>query len=166
MTLPIFESICTELFDRINNIIDEVLEEIGKNANDIDKVILVGGATRMIGIKNLLKRKFREDKIKDNVNPDEAVAIGATLEAAKIEINDKMNFVLQDIIPYNLGISVVNPNIDDINKGDIMQVIIKKYYKIPCSAEKTFSMYLDPKNPNIVLKIYEGNDKYVDKNTK
>ena len=102
---PIFESICKELFERINNIIDEVLEEIGKNVSDIDKIILVGGATRMTGIQNLLKRRFREDKIKNNINPDEAVAIGATLEAAKIEINDKMNFVLQDIIPYNLGIS-------------------------------------------------------------
>ena len=166
MTLPIFESICKELFDRINNIIDEVLEEIGRNVSDIDKIILVGGATRMIGIKNLLKRRFREDKIKDNVNPDEAVAIGATLEAAKIEINDKMNFVLQDIIPYNLGISVINPDINDINKGELMQVIIKKYSKIPCSAEKTFSMYLDQKNPNIILKIYEGNNKYSEKNIK
>ena len=166
MTLPIFESICKELFNRINNIIDEVLEEIGKNANDIDKIILVGGGSRMIGIKKLLKRKFREDKIKDNVNPDEAVAIGATLEAAKLEIKANMKFVLQDITPYNLGISIINPNINEINKGDVMQVFITKYSKIPTFAEKTLSTNLAPKNPNIILKIYEGNNKYVEKNTK
>ena len=165
MTLSLFETICKELFNRINDIINEVLEEFGKNTADIDQVILVGGATRMVGVKNLLKKKFNEDKIKDNINPDEAVAIGATLEAAKIEINDKMNFVLQDIIPYHIGIRIFNPNMKEIKKGDIMDTIIKKYSKIPCSAEKTYVMNANTKN-NIILKIYEGNDKFVAKNTK
>ena len=166
MTLNLFETICQELFTRINNIINEVLEEVGKNTSDIDKVILVGGATRMIGIKNLLKKIFGDSKIRDNINPDEAVAIGATLEAAKIEINDKMNFVLQDIVPYNLGIGVFNPNVEEVSKGEIMYDIIRKYSKIPCSAEKTFSLNINKNNQNLVLKIYEGNDKYVNKNTK
>ena len=138
MTLNLFENICQELFSRINTIINDVLEEAGKNISDIDKVILVGGATRMIGVKSLLNKLFGESKIKDNINPDEAVAIGATLEAAKIEINDKMHFVLQDIVPYNIGISTINPKIDEINKGNIMYTIIKKYSKIPCSEEKHF----------------------------
>ena len=165
MTLSLFETICKELFNRINDIINEVLEEVGKNTADIDQVILVGGATRMVGVKNLLKKKFNEDKIKDNINPDEAVAIGATLEAAKIEINDKMNFVLQDIIPYHIGIGIFNQNMKEIKKGDIMDTIIKKYSKIPCSAEKTYVLDANIKN-NIILKIYEGNDKFVAKNTK
>ena len=145
LSLDLFETICKDLFERINNLIKEVLEDVGKNASDIDNIILVGGATRMIGVKNLLKKLFSEDKIKDNINPDEAVAIGATLEAAKIEISDKMNFVLQDIIPYNLGIGSINNNINEINKGDVMNTIIKKYSKIPCSAEKSFTSNLDQK---------------------
>ena len=164
MTLSHFENLCKDLFDRVNNIINEVLEEVGLMSTDIDNVILVGGATRMVGIKNLLKKIFTEDKIKDNVNPDEAVAIGATLEAAKMEINDKMNFVLQDIVPYNLGLAVMDPN--DLKNGDVMVTIIKKYSKIPCSSEKSFSSILNDKNNNITLKIYEGNDKYANKNTK
>ena len=166
MTLNLFENICQKLFRRINDIINNVLEEAGKNISDIDKVLLVGGATRMIGIKSLLNKIFGESKIKDNINPDEAVAIGATLEAAKIEINDKMHFVLQDIVPYNIGISVINPKIDEINKGDIMYQVIKKYSKIPCSEEKTFSNNITQKNQNLIIKIYEGNDKYAEKNTK
>ena len=166
MTLNLFENICQELFSRINTIINDVLEEAGKNISDIDKVILVGGATRMIGVKSLLNKLFGESKIKDNINPDEAVAIGATLEAAKIEINDKMHFVLQDIVPYNIGISTINPKIDEINKGNIMYTIIKKYSKIPCSEEKTFSNNITQKNKNLIIKIYEGNDKYAEKNTK
>ena len=164
MTLSTFENLCKDLYDRIRNIINEIIEEIGISSTDIDKVILVGGATRMVGIKNLLKKIFTENKIKDNINPDEAIAIGATLEAAKMEINDKMNFVLQDIVPYNLGIGIMD--LTDLKNGDKMLTLIKKYSKIPCSSERSFSTELNNKNPNITLKIYEGNDTYVNKNTK
>ena len=166
MSLDLFETICKDLFDRIKNIINDVLEEVGKNSGDIDKIILVGGATRMVGVKRLLKKLFGEDKIKDNINPDEAVAIGATLEAAKIEINDKMKFVLQDIVPYNIGYGAMNKDINQIKKGDVMKTVIKKYSKIPCSIEKSFAQNFDDKNKNIIIKIYEGNDKYVNNNTK
>ena len=166
MSLDLFETICKDLFDRIKNIINDVLEEVGKNSGDIDKIILVGGATRMVGIKRLLKKLFGEDKIKDNINSDEAVAIGATLEAAKIEINDKMKFVLQDIVPYNIGYGAMNKDINQIKKGDVMKTVIKKYSKIPCSIEKSFAQNFDDKNKNIIIKIYEGNDKYVNNNTK
>ena len=163
ISLDLFEDICKDLFDRINVIINEVLEEVGKNTSDIDKVILVGGATRMHGIKNILKKIFKEEKIMDNLNPDEAVAIGATLEAAKIEISSKMNFDLQDIIPYNLGIGILSNDIDDITKGDIMEVIMRKYTKIPFSKSKK---YILKKPKKIKLSIYEGNYKYVSKNLK
>ena len=165
LSLDLFETICKDLFERINNLIKEVLEDVGRNASEIDKIILVGGATRMIGVRNLLKKLFSEDKIKDNINPDEAVAIGATLDAAKIERSDKMNFVLQDIVPYNLGISSYNANINEIG-NDLMNTIIKKYSKIPCSEEKSFNTTLSEKKKDINIKIYEGNNKYVNKNTK
>ena len=167
MTLSLFESICKDLFNRISKIINEVLEEVGKNISYVDKVILVGGATRMCGIKGLLKKIFGEDKIKDNLNPDEAVAIGATLEAAKIEINNKMNFVLQDIIPFNLGIGNLNQDPNDIRKGDKMEIIIRKHSKIPSSSSSDeYTINLNKNNSKIVLKIYEGNSPYVNQNTK
>ena len=126
-----FEEICSYLFDQIKSVIYELLENIGKSPEDIDYVILIEGATRMVGIKNLLKTIFGERKIKDNLNPDETVAFGATLQCAKIEQKDKINFNLQDIIPYDLGIAVANKNIKELNKGAIMNILIPKYSKIP-----------------------------------
>ena len=136
ISLPRFEKICEKLFDRIIIILKEALEQVGRDTSDIDTILLVGGATRMCGIKKLLKKIFGEDKIKDNLNPDEVVAFGATLEAAKIENNSKMNFELQDIIPYNLGIGLFSPDIKDLDKGEIMDVFIKKFSKIPSSKIK------------------------------
>ena len=162
-----FEEICSDLFDRINKTIDELFRDSPIKKENINSIILVGGATRMPGIKKLLKKHFiDENKIKDSINPEEAVAIGAALEAAKIEEKQKVNFILQDIIPYNLGISVANQNINEINKGEEMYVMIKKYTKIPWeSKEKTFKIELTKDKPDIIVNVYEGNKPFVSENT-
>ena len=159
-----FEEICKSLFERINNLINSVLEEIKYTPDDIDKVILVGGGTRMCGIKDLLIKKFGENKIEDNINPEEAVAIGATLDSAKIQNQDKIKFTLQDIIPFDLGIEVKNKGQKEGNNKGIMYPIIKKYSKIPCSKEKKFDIDLTNDHPDIVVNIYEGNNSEVRKN--
>ena len=87
------------------------------------------------------------------------------MEAAKMEEKDKIKFNLQDIIAYKLGIAVDNPDLIDKEKnGLIMKNIIKRYSKIPSSSEKGFNNELT-KNETLSIKIYEGNDKYVNKNT-
>jgi len=161
-----FEDLCNDLYDRIKLLLLEVIGSVGKEVNEIDEIILVGGATRMIGVKNLLKRIFGENKVKDNLNPDEAVAFGATMEAAKLEGKDKINFNLQDVIAYKLGISTLNKDTVDRKKnGDLMFPLIQRFSKIPSSSEKEFSVELSQNFPDIIIKIYEGNDKYVNKNT-
>ena len=152
LSLDLFETICKDLFERINNLVKEVLDDFGKNASDIDNIILVGGATRMVGVKDLLHRIFGEGKVKDNLDPDEAVAFGATMEAAKMEEKDKINFILQDITAYKLGIATENkdPN-DKKENGEKMYSIIKKYSKIPSSSEKTFEVELNQNYPNVIL---------------
>ena len=163
-----FEEICSDLFEQIKMTIKELFSESPIKYNDIDSIILVGGATRMSGIKKLLKNIFEdENKIKDSINPDEAVAIGAALEAAKIEEKNKINFILQDIIPYNLGISTANQNINEINKGEKMYIMIQKFTKIPWeSKEKAFKIDLTKEKPDIIVNIYEGNKPYVSENSK
>ena len=164
-----FEEICSDLFKKIKSLIDELLEENKINDKDIDAIILVGGATKMKEIKNLLKKKFSEEKIKDNLNPDETVAIGAALDAAKIGKKDKINFNLQDVISYNLGIEIGSQSINEIreNKGQTMYPIVKKYTKIPYeSEEKSFTVNLSKNCNNIIINIYEGNDKNINKNKK
>ena len=165
ITKDTFEELCKELFNEIKSVIYELLENLGKSPENIDYIILIGGATRMVGIKNLLKTIFGERKIKDNLNPDETVAYGATLQCAKIEQKDKVNFNLQDIIPYNLGIAVANKNINELNKGAIMNILIPKYSKIPSfSKEKSFMIELNEKHRDININVYEGNDQYVENN--
>ena len=166
ITIDLFEKICEQLFKKIRNIILEALNDANKTALEIDKIILVGGASRMCGIKNLLKKIFSENIIKDDINPEEAIAIGATLEAAKIEIKDKMNFVLQDITPLSLGIGVFNLNTKEYKMGDLMLVIIEKYKKIPFSNEVSFVTKINENNKKISLNIYEGNKENVKKNIK
>ena len=159
-----FEDLCKDLFKKIDIMIDQLLEEKEKKPKDIDFIILVGGATRMTGIRDIITKKFGENKIKDSIDPDEAVAFGATLECTKLGKKEKINFNLQDIIPYNLGISVKNPN-DENN--DLMRIFIKKFSKIPyCSEEKTFKIYLSNEKKDIYINVYEGNDKYAKNNKK
>ena len=160
-----FINICKPLYNRINDKIMDVLNEAEYKADDIEKVILVGGATRISGIKDRLNKIFGENKIKDDINPEEAVAIGATLDAAKLQIQQKMNFTLQDIIPYNIGIAVQNQNPND-EDTEIMHPIIKKYSKIPNRKEKRYKANLSEQNPDIVVNVYEGNNKSIKKNIK
>ena len=166
ITRDIFNDLCKDLYDKIQELIIGILDEIGKQTTDIDELILVGGATRMPGIKDLLKSIFGEGKVKDNLNPDEAVAFGATMEAAKMEGKDKINFNLQDIIPYKLGIATSNPDKIDMEKNGLkMRTIIKKYSKIPSSSEKRFQSNVNSLYDKFSIKIYEGNNEYVNKNT-
>ena len=154
------EELCKDLYYRIEEIIKGSLEEANLSIDQIDKVILVGGGTKMAGIKTCLGRIFKNpNKIKSNINPDEAVAYGATLNSAKIEEKDKINFNLQDIIAYKLGIETKNPDPKDPN-GYIVNNMIRKFEKIPCSNEKVLRAFLNKEKPDIVLKIYEGNGKY------
>ena len=141
------------------------MTEKKKEPKDIDSVILIGGATKMIGIKNILNTIFGENKIKYNINPDETVAYGATLQCAKIEEKDKINFNLQDIIPYNLGIAVKNQNKNE--DKELMYTIIKKNSKIPYYSDAIpFTITLDEKTKDINVNIYEGNDKYAENNNR
>ena len=159
INLDKFNEICQDLFDRIKNKVNDVLNENNITANDINNVILIGGSTRMRGIRNLLMNIFGENKIKSDINPDEAVAIGATLEAAKIQIQQNMKFVLQDIIPFDIGILIQNPDKKPNSPKEIIYPIINKYSKIPSSSEKKFKVKLSDRNPDLVAIIYEGNDK-------
>ena len=164
ITRELFDDLCFDLYERIETLINRVLDDSGIYQTEIDNIILVGGSTRIIGVRSLLYRLFGEKKVKDSLNPDEAVAYGATLESAKMEEKGKINFILQDISAYKIGIASKNPDPND-KEGDLMYSIIKKFSKIPASDEKKFRINLTQEYPYVSIKIYEGNDKYVYKNT-
>lgn len=160
-----FRQICEPLYERIKKTIDIVLIKVKFKPNDIDKVILVGGSTRINGIKNILFKIFGENKIKDYINPEEVLAIGATSFAGGFHIPTKQNIILKDFIPFNLGIAAMNPDPNDSNK-EIMHTIIEKFSQIPCRKIKRYKTKLSEKNPNIVVTVYKGNYRNIKYNLK
>jgi molecular chaperone DnaK (HSP70) len=123
---------------------------------DINKVILIGGVIRMSGIRSLLIDLFEENKIKSDINPDEA--IGTSLETTKIQKEKKMKFVLQDIIPFDTEVLVQNPNIDDKVHREIIHPSISKYSKISSNNNENCFLLLDNifnKEERIIITINE-----------
>ena len=149
-----FEELCQDLFEKLRTPLNEALMDAKITSKDIDEIVLVGGSTRIPKIKTFLTEYFRENiKINDSINPDEAVAYGATLMAAKIVIKrDKYlsGFNLMDINPLSLGVAVINEskNPDILKEGDIMSVIIKRASKIPSFKISGFLLSLITATPN------------------
>ena len=132
--------------------------------NEISEIVLVGGSSRIPKVKTFLKEYFEGVKINDTINPDETIAYGATLMAAKILIKKDDNlqgFNLMDITPLSLGLNVKNNSKDpEIQKeGHLMSVIIKRGSKIPISNSKMYETSQDNQT-FINVKIFEGEKKY------
>ena len=160
-----FEDICYDLFKKLETSLEDALINAKLTKNEINEIILVGGSTRIPKIKTILQNYFPNCKINDSINPDEAVAFGATIECEKIlhNKNDSIsNFLLLDIIPLSLGTNIINkskdPKIKD--EGDVMSIIIKKGSPIPYSNSQTYYSVSDNET-NMVIDIYEGENTFV-----
>jgi L1 cell adhesion molecule like protein len=159
-----FEKICQDLFDRLKIPIDDALADAKLSRNEVSEIVLVGGSSRIPKVKSFLKDYFEGVKINDTINPDETIAYGATLMAAKILIKKDDNlkgFNLMDITPLSLGLNVKNNSTDpEIKKeGHLMSVIIKRGSKIPISNTKMYETSQDNQT-YINVDIYEGEKKY------
>ena len=165
-----FESECQPLFNKLIPPIEKAMqmayEKKGKAEEmKIDEVILVGGSTRIPKVKDIVKNYFPNSRINDTINPDEAIAYGATIAAEKMLHNKDdtiKNFSLLDITPISLGTDVQNndPNPEIQKEGNRMNVIIKRGTHIPVSNYKTYSTVVDNQD-SMSINIYEGEKKYV-----
>ena len=160
-----FENICQNLFNRLTTVMDEALKNAKLNKKDINEIILVGGSTRIPKVKKVVQEYFPGLKINDSINPDEAVAYGATLDAEKISHNKNeliSNFHLLDITPLSLGTNVKN-NSEDINiqkEGDEMSIIIQRGTHLPIEKSQIYSSAVD-NQASMSIDIYEGEKRYV-----
>ena len=164
----LFEDLCQDLFDKLLKPFDTIIQKCPKSNESINEIVFVGGSTRMPKVKELVQTYFFDVHINDSINPDETVAYGAAIQAAKLNkqggyiLND---VILMDITPFSLGINVNNnSNIPEIkNKGDLMSVIIPKTSKIPVTLTKDYQTAHDYQE-KMTMEIYEGENNYVNDN--
>ena len=163
-----FEKLCEDLFKKLINPLDIVLKNAKKEYSEIKEFVFVGGSTRIPKIKELIHNYFFDININDSINPDEAVAYGAAIQAAKLmqQGNDILNdVILMDITPFSLGTDIINnsTNPEIRKRGRLMSVIIPKGTRIP--TEKTQNYATTRDNQTIIpVGIYEGEEKYVKDN--
>ena len=168
LTREKFENICEDIFKRLTGAIDKVLENAKREISNINEIVFVGGSTRIPKIKELIHYYYFDININDSINPDETVAYGAAIQAAKImkQGNDILNdVILMDITPFSLGVDEgnFNENLYIKNKGNLMSVIIPKGRKFPIKKKNYYKTSLDFQD-TVIINIYEGENKYVKDN--
>ena len=144
LTRAKLESLVDELITRTIEPCKVALKDAGVSASDIDDVILVGGMTRMPKVQDAVKGFFGKEPRKD-VNPDEAVAVGAAVQGSVLA-GDRKDVLLLDVTPLSLGIETL---------GGVMTKMIQKNTTIPTKFSQVFST-ADDNQPAVTIKVYQG----------
>ncbi len=144
-----FESLCDDLFRQCLAPVERALTDSKLTKAEINEVVLVGGSTRIPKVQSLLQAFFNGKELSKSINPDEAVAYGAAVQAALLAGNadkDLDSILLVDVAPLTLGIEV---------NGSVMEPIIQRNSTIPTTQTKTFTTAAD-NQPSVTIRVFEG----------
>jgi molecular chaperone DnaK len=152
LTRAKFESLTADLVERTVGPTEQALEDAGYSPDDIDEVILVGGSTRMPMVQEKVEEMTGKEP-KKNVNPDEAVALGAAIQGGVLS-GDVDDIVLVDVTPLSLGVEV---------KGGLFERLIEKNTTIPTEESKIFTTAQDNQT-QVQIRVFQGEREIAEEN--